>query len=169
MQRSKRVVDAPSGRFASPPVNARALTLMENIVALALLSVAMAITASQMYSGLVGSTEASLRGKAALLAQEKMEQVFLQRNDLDAWQAQAKAESTFDEASGQYLFNDDKLAGFRWTWLVSDVPGQPGLRDVLVSISWQRPFSKGGWSPCELRTLIAVPSAGLAAGKEAQQ
>ena len=149
-----------AGRL-KPVVVRRAVTLVETVVSIALLAVAMSLLAQLVMTGLEMSMMAQMRVSGMLYAQEKMEDILAHRDDLAAWEADARANFELDEETKLHTFPQQERESYRWTWRISDFQDarvlQTGLKEVIVTVHWRLPRRRSFTPRYDLRTLLAVP------------
>jgi type II secretory pathway pseudopilin PulG len=155
------------GRRIRPRVSRRGISLIETLVAFAILAIAMSVLGQLISWAMHESAFSRRRAQATLLAQERMEDLLAHRDDLAGWEAAMKAAYTFDPKLEGYFFNDPKLGSFRWNWLIEDMKDHPGLKKVRVQLRWQRTGVEGAGGTRELWTALHVPlkSQATAAGE----
>jgi len=151
------------GRRIGPPVSRRGISLVETLVAFAILAVAMTVLAQLMSWAMHESAFSRRRAEATLLAQERMEDLLAHRSDLAAWEAATKKEFVFDQKTEAYGFDEPgrphpELAAFRWTWLIEDMKDHPGLKKIGVQLRWLRSGVEGAGGKRELWTTLVVPA-----------
>ena len=154
--------DLVRGRRIRPPVSRRGISLIETLVAFAIVAVAMTVLAQLMSWAMHESAFSRRRAEATLLAQERMEDLLAHRADLAAWEAAAKKAFEFDPKTEAYCFDEPghprpELDAFRWTWLIEDMKDHPGLKKISVQLRWLRSRSRG-----RRRKARAVDDAGRA-------
>jgi hypothetical protein len=130
--------------------------LAETLVAAALLTVAMSFLVEFATQGLTESAMAQRRIRGALLAQEKMERILATRNDLDAWENNARTTYPQDPETGHRRFASEELEDFRWEWQLNSPDDHPQMREVMVRVFWRFPRTKKFYPGCEFRTLLAA-------------
>ncbi len=155
--------DLLRGRRIRPPVSRRGISLIETLVAFAILAVALTVLAQLMSWAMHESAFSRRRAQATLLAQERMEDLLAHRADLAAWEAAAKKEFEFDKKTETYYFDEPghphpELNAFRWTWLIEDMKDHPGLKKISVQLRWLRSGVEGAGGKRELWTTLAVPA-----------
>ncbi len=155
--------DLARGRRIGPPVSRRGISLIETLVAFAILAVALTVLAQLMSWAMHESAFSRRRAEATLLAQERMEDLLAHRADLAAWEAAAKKEFVFDRKTEKYCFDEPghphpELAIFRWTWLIEDMKDHPGLKKISVQMYWLRSGVEGAGGKRELWTTLVVPA-----------
>jgi len=101
--------------------SSRGFTLLEVMVALAVLSIALAAVVKNQGDAVDTLGEARLRLRAAWLAQDKMAK--LQTSGIES---EALFEGAFEKED----------AGFRWKVFVSAPPGFPMVKKVAVRVFW---------------------------------
>jgi Tfp pilus assembly protein PilV len=82
------------GRRTGPPVSRRGISLVETLVAFAIIAVAMTVLGQLTFWALNESSFSRHRAEATLLAQERMEDLLAHRADLAAWETATKARCT---------------------------------------------------------------------------
>ncbi len=132
------------------------VSLVETILALALLAVAISVLGQLMFGAIEQSIMARRRAEAALLAQERMEEILAHRSGLSAWEARAKKSFEFEKESESYLFKRKGLDSFRWHWQISEFQDSPWLKEIIVRVYWRRPRPTAIWPKVELHTILAV-------------
>lgn len=137
----------------------RGVTLVETLVAFALLAVVLNVLIVLMVQALDESAMARRRAQGILLAQERMEDILAHRADLSAWEAEARRAFALDPETDLYRFNRAGLDFFRWGWEIQTVEGRPRMRRILVRASWQRRRQKASWSTYRLQSLLTIPGA----------
>jgi hypothetical protein len=151
------------GHRIGPSVSRRGTTLIETLVAFAIVAVAMTVLGQLTFWALNESSFARRRAEATLLAQEQMEDLLAHRADLAAWEAAAKKRFQFDPKAEAYFFDETghphpELYAFRWTWRIEDMKGHPGLKEIGVQLRWMRTGAEGTGGRRELWTTLAVPA-----------
>lgn len=143
--------------FPSPRRSSgRAFTLLEVLVALAILGIALFVMGKVLSQGVNESIMTRRRAQGVLLAQAKMEEVLAHRDDLTGWLSWADKTYPVDPETARRLFLDPKAARYRWTCDISDVADQPGMKEIVVRCYWPRRGVEP-WATCEFRTLLLVP------------
>ena len=151
------------GRRIRSPVSRRGISLVETLVAFAIVAVAMTVLGQLMSWAMHESAFARRRAEATLLAQERMEDLLAHRADLAAWEAAAKKRFEFDTKTEGYSFDEPgqphpELASFRWTWLIEDMADHPGLKKIGVQLRWLRTGVEGAGGRRDLWTTLVVPA-----------
>jgi type II secretory pathway pseudopilin PulG len=149
-------------RRIRPIVSRRGISLVETLVAFAIVAVAMSVLGQLVSWAMHQSAFSRRRAQATLLAQERMEDLLAHRDDLAAWEAATKKTFTFDPKMEAYLFDEPgrsrpELGSFRWTWLIEDMKDQPGMKKVRVQLQWLRTGVEGAGGKRELWTALRVP------------
>lgn len=142
---------------ATGPRRRRAVTLVETIAAIGLLTFAMAIMTQLIFRGVTESRTSARRVQAAMLAQELIESFLAHRADTDAWEKAVARDYAKDphDVPNSYLFPADRsLEAFRWSYLI-DKAGVAGMKSVKVTVFWDCPYGALGWQPYSVSTLIA--------------
>ena len=166
--RSRRVMKTWRGfarrRLKGPSVSVRGVSLIETLVAFTLVAIGISVLAQLTFWALNESILSRRRAEAALLAQERMEDLLAHRSDLAAWEAAAKSGFEFDRNLQLYRFDQiqpqqkrPELAPFRWAWQIADMDGHPGTKKILVQLYVLRPGMIGAGPPRDLWTLVALP------------
>jgi len=145
-----------------PPVSRRGISLVETLVAFAIVAVAMTVLGQLTFWALNESAFSRRRAEATLLAQERMEDLLGHRSDLAAWEAATKKRFEFDKKTEAYSFDEPghprpQLYAFRWTWHIEDMKDHPGLKKVEVQLRWTRTGAESATGRRELWTTLAVP------------
>lgn len=138
----------------------RGASLAETIIAIGIVVAAMNVLAQVFVAGLDASAEVRARATAALLAQEKLEEILAARDRLAEWEDAAL--ETYEPAGpeGAARFARPGLERFQWSWRLWDLEGRPGMKEVAVQV-WWRPPRADRWNPAPaLRTFLAVPPSG---------
>jgi hypothetical protein len=148
------------GRRIGPPVSRRGISLIETLIAFAIVAVAMTVLGQLMFWALNESAFSRRRAEATLLAQERMEDLIGHRADLAAWESAMKAR--FDPKTEAYFFDEPghprpELYAFRWTWTIEDMKDHPGMKKVGVQLRWTRTGAEGSAGKRDLWTTLAVP------------
>jgi prepilin-type N-terminal cleavage/methylation domain-containing protein len=154
--------DLTYARRIRPFPSRNGITLVETLVALAIIAVAMSVLGQLLSWGMHESAFSRRRAQATLLAQERMEDLLAHRDDLAAWEAAAKKGFVFDTKSEAYYFDEPgrphpELGAFRWTWLIEDMKDHPGLKKIRVQLHWLRSGAEGRGGTRELWTALYVP------------
>jgi len=157
-------------RLKGPLVSLRGVSLLETLVAFTLVAIGIGVLAQLTFWALNESILSRRRAEAALLAQERMEDLVAHRNDLAAWEAAAKSGFETDPVlkgnNDQTLYRFDQiqpkqkrpeLQAFRWAWQIADMDGHPGTKKILVQLYVLRPGMIGAGPPRDLWTLVALP------------
>ena len=123
------------GRRIRPPVSRRGISLIETLVALAIIAVAMTVLGQIISWAMHESAFSRRRAEATLLSQERMEDLLAHRADLAAWEAAAKKRFEFDRrprdtASTSPASRIPSWHSFRWAWLIEDMKEHPGLKKI---------------------------------------
>jgi len=155
-------VHAVRSRRTRSPVSRRGVSLVETLVAFAILAVAMTVLVQLTFWAMNESSFSRRRAEATLLAQERMEDLLAHRADLAAWEAAAKKRFEFDTKTESYRFDEPgqprpELHAFRWTWLIEDMKDHPGLKKIRVELRWQRTGAEGAAGQRDLWTMVVVP------------
>ena len=150
------------GRRIRPVVSRRGITLVETLVAFAIVAVAMSVLGQLMSWAMHESAFSRRRAQATLLAQERLEDLLAHRDNLAAWEAATKKAFTFDPKTEAYSFDEPgrsrpELGSFRWTWLIEDLKDHPGLKKIRVQLRWIRTGVEGAGGTRELWTTLRVP------------
>lgn len=132
--------------------------LVETIIAIGIVVAAMNILAQVFVAGLDASAEARDRATAALLAQEKLEEILSARDNLPEWEKAALEAHERAGPDGAVWFDRPGLERFQWSWRMQDLEDRPGLKDVVVQVWWRKPRADRWNAAPPLRTLVAVPS-----------
>lgn len=147
-------------RFTHPPSRAaarRGATLVETLIAIAIVVVALNIMAQMLFQAMDRATMARRRAQATLIAQERIEEILAHRNDLKAWETRAQNTYKPSTVQGMYSFPDELLSPYCWRWQIADFEGRPAMKEVSVIVRWRT--INANWTPSfALRTLVAVPS-----------
>ena len=145
-------------------VSLRGVTLIETLVAFVLVAVGIGVLGELTFWSLNESILSRRRAEAALLAQDRMEDLLAHRSDLGAWEASARSGYQFDRGLELYRFDRlqpeqkrPELAPFRWSWKIEDMDGRPGMKKVLVQLYVLRPGMIGAGPAYDLWTLLALP------------
>jgi len=151
------------GSRIRPPISRRGISLVETLVAFAILAVAMTVLAQLMSWAMHESAFSRRRAEATLLAQSRMEDLLAHRSDLAAWEAAAKKSFVYDRKTELYGFDEldhprPELAAFRWTWRIEDMKDHPGLKKIGVQLRWLRSGVEGAGGKRELWTTLVVPA-----------
>ena len=151
------------GHRIGPPVSRRGISLIETLVAFAIVAVAMTVLGQLTFWALNESSFSRRRAEATLLAQERMEDLLAHRADLAAWEAATKKQFQFDPKTEAYCFDEPgqprpELHSFRWTWLIEDMKDHPGLKKIGVQLRWVRTGLESAAGKRELWTTVAVSS-----------
>jgi type II secretory pathway pseudopilin PulG len=144
------------------PVSCRGISLIETLVAFAIVAVAMTVLGQLTFQALNKSSFSRHRAEATLLAQGRMEDLLAHRADLAAWEAATKKQFQFDPKTEAYCFDETghphpELYAFRWTWRIEDMKDHPGLKKVGVQLRWMRSGIEGAGGRRDLWTTLAVP------------
>lgn len=164
MGNGKRLAAGPGrarGRAIAAPgraAGARGVSLVETIVAIAIVVVALNILTQFVIRGMDESSLARRRARAAFYAQERLEEIVAHRADLAAWEARAARTHRPAAVEGMYWFPEPHRSAFCWSWRIEDVKGRPGLRQARVSVRWRTPRRRYWVHTAQLHTLIAVPT-----------
>ena len=142
-----------------PHASRRGISLIETLVAFAILAVAMSVLGQLISWAMHESAFARRRAQATLLAQERLEDLLAHRDDLAAWEAATKKSFEFDPKTEAYLFERSRpeLGSFRWTWLIEEMKDHPDLKKVRVQLRWLRTGVEGAGGGRELWTTVRVP------------
>lgn len=151
-----------SGSRLRLPVR-RGISLVETLVALAILSVATSLLVSFAAHSVKASFSAQRRAATMVMAADRIEQIVLHRDNLAAlkelWREEFKGEEM-----GAWVFRDvaggSEAESYEWTARIKDVKGRPGLKHVAVAVQFSRVV--GGQQRVRFRqkyeTYLAVPS-----------
>jgi type II secretory pathway pseudopilin PulG len=150
------------GRRIGPPVSRRGISLIETLVAFAIIAVAMTVLGQLTFWALNESSFSRRRAEATLLAQERMEDLLAHRADLAAWEAETKKRFQFDPKTEAYCFDEPgqphpELYAFRWTWQIEDMKDHPGLKKIEVQLRWMHTGAERAAGKRDLWTTLAVP------------
>jgi type II secretory pathway pseudopilin PulG len=157
-----------------PPVSRRGISLIETLVAFAIVAVAMTVLGQLMFWAMNESAFSRRRAEATLLAQERMEDLLAHRSDLAAWEEATKKRFAFDEKGEAYGFDEPgrprpDLSAFRWTWRIEDMKDHPGLKQVEIQLDWRRTGDMTAAGKRELWSTLAVPKSQATAAAEPNQ
>jgi type II secretory pathway pseudopilin PulG len=147
-----------------PPVSRRGISLVETLVAFAIVAVAMTVLGQLTFWALNESSFSRHRAEATLLAQERMEDLLGHRADLAAWDAAARKRFQRDPLTENYFFFDEpghprpELHAFRWKWQIEDMKDHPGLKKIEIQLLWTRTGAERATGKRALWTTVAVPS-----------
>jgi type II secretory pathway pseudopilin PulG len=152
------------GRRIRPLVSRRGISLVETLVAFAILAVAMTVLGQLLFWAMHDSAFSRRRAQATLLAQERMEDLLAHRADLAAWEAATKTRFVYDLKTEWYCFDErepgpqhPELSAFRWKWLIEDMKDHPGLKKISVQLRWLRSGVEGAGGERDLWTALAAP------------
>ena len=136
------------GRFNAPRLSRRGISLIETLVAFAIVAVALALLGELTFWATSTTVFSKRYSQAALLAQERMEDLLAHRGDLRGWEEQTRKDFatddkfvpnmtlyTFDTAEDQH---PELRTSFRWNWQIKDVPDHPKLKEVQIQLFWRR-------------------------------
>ncbi len=143
-------------------VPSRGAVLAETLIAIALLAVASTSLLRLSVTGAQQSLNARQRSTAALLAQEKMEEIIRARDDLATWEEDAAARYPSDEHNRlRFSPTDDNrqqaFDNFRWSWEITS--SSQHLQEVSVRVNWHPVGRRDGeMSHFELSTLLFSPA-----------
>jgi len=143
----------PCGR--GRPAKRRGMALVEVIVSLAILSMCITFLAQLMLRGMNESRQARERARAVLLAQEQMEEILANRDDLEAWEKGLAGRFDFDRETGMYRCREPERRRFFWNWEVRRPDKHDGMKEVVVRVQWRIPGRRTLATRCELRALFA--------------
>ncbi len=129
------------------------------LVAIFILAIAINALAFVTFDSIAESAAAPARAQCSLLAQDRMEWMIANRNDLDGWEAKVKEQCEFDPETKRYRFADKKHAAYEWTYAFSEVEGYPGMQRVVITCWWQHPAYARQLAKCELETLLVESAA----------
>ncbi len=151
------------GRRIRPPVSRRGISLIETLVAMAIIAVATTVLGQLMSWAMHESAFARRRAEATLLSQERMEDLLAHRADLAAWEAAAKKRFEFDTKTEGYRFDEPgqprpELDSFRWAWTIEEMKEHPGMRKIGIELRWLRTGMEGAGGKRNLWTLLVVPA-----------
>lgn len=135
----------------------RAASLIETLMAMAIVVVAINIMGQLLFQAMGRATMARRRAEATLIAQERLEELLAHRTDLKAWAAKAQETYKPSPLQGMYSFAERKLEPYCWKWDIGEAEGRPGMREVAVVVRW-RALGSNWASSVSLRTLLAVPA-----------
>ena len=144
------------------PISRRGISLIETLVAIALVAVATTVLGQLMSWAMHESAFSRRRAEATLLSQERMEDLLAHRADLAGWEAAAKKRFEFDTKTEGYRFDEPgqprpELGSFRWAWTIEDMKDHPGMKKVGVQLRWTRTGAEGSAGKRDLWTTLAVP------------
>ena len=155
--------DIARGRRIGPPVSRRGISLIETLVAFAILAVAMTVLAQLMSWAMHESVFSRRRAQATLLAQERMEDLLAHRADLAAWEAATKKDFVFDRKTEKYCFDEPGHPHPELAHLPMDVadrgyegPSRP--EEDQRADYWLRSGVEGAGGKRELWTTLVVPA-----------
>ena len=139
---------APAGRCAGS-------TLIEVLVALGILATCTTFFAQMLLRGIDESRQARERARAAMLAQDIMEEILAHRDNLAAWETRLAESYDFDKALGLYRYRPEDLRRFYWKWELRRPEKHPDMKEALVQVRWKAPGRRTLATRCELRMLLA--------------
>ncbi len=143
----------------------RRTVLLETLVAVAVFALAMNFLVRFAITGARDTARVQNKAVAALLAQEKMEEIIRARHDISAWMRNAEKKYPFDSDSDYRFFNSPGLDSFRWRWRFDVFDGDLGLYEVTVRVVWDLPGGSRRTNRVELAALMTfvsgVPGGGL--------
>ncbi len=142
----------------------RGAVLIESLVAVALLAVVMGWLVRFSAAGMDESALAQRRTVAALLAQEKAEEIVRARGDTDEWLRRAEERYPADEGGTHRLFAADQWEAFRWDWEFSPFGEHPGLDKVTVRVFEHAPRGREDRLLFELSMMLFSPAAARGGG-----
>jgi Tfp pilus assembly protein PilV len=122
---------------------ARGAALVEAVVAVGVLTVAMASLTQLAFAALTRSEMAQQGVAASLLAQELIEDMLANRQDLAAWEGRTVEACERDSATDTYVPPGAAGKSFRWTWSIEPVDGAPRLRRLTVTVRYQPAGARG--------------------------
>ena len=140
----------------------RGISLVETLVALAILSVATSLLVSFAAHSVQASFSAQRRAATMMMAADRIERIVLHRDNLAAlkelWREDFKGEEM-----GIWVFRGvdrrSEAENYDWTARIKDVKGRPGLKQVAVTVQFSR--VAGGEPRVRFRqkyeTYLAVP------------
>ncbi len=142
----------------------RGAVLVESLVAVALLAVVMGWLVRFAATGMDESALAHRRTGAALLAQEKVEEMMRARGDMAEWLRRAEERYPVDEGGRHRLFAADQWEAFRWDWEFSPFGEHPGLDKVTVRVFEHAPRGREDRLLFELSMMLFSPAAARGGG-----
>jgi len=143
-------------RIPTPPRWAqRGATFIEAVVALGMLVIAMGMATSLSFRAIQDGGLVGRRASAALIAQERMEDLLAHAGELNSWAREVEKGFEVDatEQPGTYRFADADLGDFRWTWEVRAADNEPDLAEARVSVYWRPAGNVAKWPCVRLHTL----------------
>jgi len=157
--RPDRLLSVSRGRL---PMR-RGISLVETLVALAILSVATSLLISFAAQSVKASFNAQRRAATMVMAADRIEQIVLHRDNLAAlkelWREDFKGEEM-----GAWVFGGvaggSEAESYEWTASIKDVKGRPGLKHVAVAVPCSRVVGgqPRGRFQQKYETYLAVPS-----------
>ena len=112
--------------------NSRGFSLIELMIAIAILAFGMLAAASLQYSAICNNTKGNIYTQANMLAKTKLE--YLKNQDIGS----AELQANIDPYSDPTLINDNEQPGgiYARQWLIEDLGSQ--ARTITVTVQWSR-------------------------------
>lgn len=127
--------------------------LVETLIAVVFMAVAMNFLVQFTVRGTQESAAAYKRTKAALFAQEKIEEILLARDDIEGWEKRTADRYPSDNRDGFRLHPLNAGEDLRWRWVIEPAEDSLALRATL-KVLWDSPGHPEREESFELSTLF---------------